>query len=229
MDTQLYLPENLKKWRRVQIIFWKTKRFFTNLAWPLLWRNLFLICIGLIFVYLILSLQAGAQWINQPYAGFLHQNQVVIESNFPIIASHSLTDDVGEELVQTVIINKGSIITAVNQQQVSSSAWLIDYLQQRQGELVEYTLLEKNDYRTSVKTPVIVFTWQDFIQMVAVPALVGVLILITAGTIIYVGYESFSARLFALFCLALAIHLVSFPGLAMAQLATIFFNAGPYQ
>lgn len=221
MDIQVYLPENLRKWHRIQIVLWKTKQFFTNLAWPLLWRNLFLICICLIFVYLILNLLAGARWIDQPYAGFLHQNRVVTENNFLVTPSHNLTDDTDLALPQTVLINKDSIIAAVEQQQVLSSAWLIDYLRQREGELVEYTLLGKDGYHTSVKVPVIVFTWQNFIQIVGVPALIGILILITAGTIIYVGYELFLVRLFALFCLLLGIHLVSFPSLAAAQLATV--------
>ncbi|MCB0211490.1 MAG: hypothetical protein KDJ52_19280 [Anaerolineae bacterium] len=220
MDIQTYSPENLKKWRKVQIALWRTKRFFSSLVWSLIWRNFFLTCIGLTLLYVAFSLEANAQWVGRPYAGFLHQNRVIIENSFLITDPDNLLDTPADRN-QATIVKKGTIIVAVDQQPVPSSAWLVNYLQQHEGEMVTYTFMGANGELNSIEMPVLLFQWQDFIQMAAIPALVGVLILITAGTIIYIGYELFSVRLFALFCLALAFHLVSFPGFVTGQLAIL--------
>ncbi|MCB0196265.1 MAG: hypothetical protein KDJ65_30215 [Anaerolineae bacterium] len=220
MDIHTYPPEDLKKWRKIQIAVWRTKRFFSSLKWSLLWRNFFLTCIGLAILYVAFSLQAHAQWIGQPYAGFLHQNRVVIENNISLTDPDNLLETPAD-LNQLTAVKKGAIISEVNQQPVLSSAWLVNYLQQYEGEVVAYTFIAPNGELNSIELPVFIFSWQNFIQLVAVPALVAVLILITAGTIIYIGYDLFSVRLFALFCLALAFHVVSFPSFGAGHFATL--------
>lgn len=218
MDAQTLSDQNLKKRHQVQIAVWKARRALKRLTQPLMWRNFFLLPIGLTLLYLAFNLYIGAQWVDQPYAGFLHQNRVILTSS--ALEANS-TDDSSP---QAITVSKGSIIAAVDRQPVPSSAWLIDYLQQSQESLHEYSLLRPDGRLTSIKLPVVIFDWQDFIQMVAIPALVGMLILITAGAMIYIGYNLFITRLFALFCLVLAFPLISFPALAPSGLAP--FSSG---
>ncbi|MCB9076571.1 MAG: hypothetical protein H6631_03185 [Anaerolineaceae bacterium] len=213
MEMPTYQPTNLQKHDKFQIFLWRAKRFVNNVAWPLVWRNLFLLGIGLTLVYLTFNLQHSARWINQPFAGFLHQNQVVIESNL-VLSNRA-------EALPEGFINKGEIISHLDGHPVPSSNWLIDYARQHQGQKITYTLLRPNETSATIELRVLEFTWPNFIQMVAVPGILSLFILVTAATIMYLGYELFLAKLFTLFSIALALHLGSFPGFATGYLADL--------
>ena len=211
MEIPTYPSTDLQKHDKVQIFLWRLKRFSKNITWPLVWRNMLLTGIGLTLVYLTFNLQNSARWINQPFAGFLHQNQVVVEGNLVLSnRTQSLPKD---------FIKKGEIISQVDGQPVASSNWLVEYVQQRPGQDINYTLLRPDASPASVALLVLEFTWPNFIQMVAIPGILSLFILVTAATIIYLGHELFLAKLFTLFSVALAIHLGSFPGFATGYMA----------
>lgn len=213
MEMPTYQPTSLQEHDKFQIFWWRVKRFINHMAWPLVWRNVFLIAISLTLLYLTLNLLNSARWINQPFAGLLHQNLVVVESN--VVLSNR------DNPLPKGIIKRGEIITHVDGQLAPSSNWLNEYVRQHPGQMITYTLLRPDGLSAAVELSVEEFTWPNFIQMMVVPGILSLFILITAATIIYLGYELFLAKLFTLFSIALAVQLSSFPGLATGFLADL--------
>ncbi|MCB0164197.1 MAG: hypothetical protein KDI79_08235 [Anaerolineae bacterium] len=213
MEMPTYQPTNLQEHDKVQIFLWRIKRFINHIAWPLVWRNMFLIAIGLTLLYLTFNLQNSARWINQPFTGFLHQNLVVVESN--LVLSNR------DKSLPKGFINRGEIISHVNGQLAPSSNWLVDYARQHPGQAISYTLLRPDGPPAAIELPVLKFTWPNFIQMVIVPGIFSLFILVTAATIMHLGHELLLAKLFALFSMALVFHLGSFPGFATGPLANL--------
>lgn len=176
------------------------------------WRRLLLGCLGLTLLFLLINMALSWQWIDRPFAGFLHSNRVITETNLASWAA-SITKD-GERQPEN-----GDVIVAVNDQEVSSSGQINAYVrQQRIGQRLTYTLAHRTGQADTFTRATARFTRQNFIELVIIPAFIASLALLTAAVAIYHQADLLQARLFTLWVLALVYTLASRPELGPDQL-----------
>jgi len=218
METNLYPQSKAENWseqfpRSIGV------RYFAGLSTDDLWRNFFLLIIGFTFLYVIINLFISWSWIGRPFAGFLHQNRVVTESNVPGWQAR-------ETMIGAVRVEEGDVILMVDNEKVSSSLWLMSYLRQKEEtQPVRYMLLKKNGETIWTILAVDRFTLQNFIQLVAIPFFIAFIILVTVGSITYLRIERLEVRLFILFSLALVYVFTSFPGFVTNRFFIVNFYA----
>jgi|GEM_PF-1538160 len=206
METNLYPQPKSEDWPEQLPTSIGVTRYFAGLSTDDLWRNFFLAAIGFTFFYVVLNFFMAWYWIDQPFAGFLHQNRVVTESSVPGWKAR-------EPMIGAVRVEEGDVILSVNDVAVPSSLWLMSYLQQVEDtQSISYTLLNKDGQVIQTVLPVDRFTVENFIQLVAIPFFIAFIILVTAGSIAYLRADWLEVRLFILFSLALVYLFTSFPG-----------------
>jgi len=176
-----------------------------NLSMDSAWRNILLGAALFALFYLIANLLINWSWIDQPFAGFLHQNRVVTFRNLPGSDTHHHKTDAAE-------LEDGYVILEVAGQPVPDSSGLTLYLRrQKIGKHIIFTLLNNNGQSTNASLDILPFTRQNFVQLVAIPAFLAFITLLVSSTLTYLRPDQFPARLFAMFGLALVIYLGSFP------------------
>jgi len=185
-----------------------------------LWRWLLCGSLGLALAWLLLNFGLSWSWIGQPFAGFLHQNRVITESNLPGWETR-------EPTIRDIKLDEGDVILAVDGQTVFSSEELINYMRrQAVGQPINYLLQSPAGRLAEVILSVVQFTGQDFLQLVVIPAFFAQLGLITAAVAAYGHAESTQVRLFGLFSVALVYALVSLPDFTAGWLFPLtFFGA----
>jgi signal transduction histidine kinase len=185
-----------------------------------LWHGFLLGSLGLALAWLLLNFGLSWQWIGRPFAGFLHQNRVVTESNLTGWQTRNLT---GGDLK----LAEGDVILSANGQTLFSSEELINYVsQQKIGQPINYLLKSPTDHMTKVTLPVTRFTGQDFLQLVVIPAFFAALGLIAAVVATLGWSNSLQVRLFSLFSIAFVYGLVSLPDFTVGWLFYVtFFGA----
>lgn len=201
MNVDVFSLSNSKNWRKSRLGAASAEQDLDRFSWESFWRYLLLGIVGLTLAYVSLNLLVSAQGIDDPFAGFLHQNRVVVRPDLPP------EDGSGTSL------QKYDILLSVDGLEVLDSAWLAHYIRnQSEGQVIEYRLLRGAGLIVEASEPTRTFTWQDFVQLVALPTFFAFVFLITAGAAVYLRPDLMSVRLFTLFSTALVLHLTSFPG-----------------
>lgn len=206
MDMHLDTPSQLEKWSSQIPVAMGIRHYWSKVSTRQLWRVFLLVNIWLAFIYLITNLLFSWQWINRPFAGFMHQNRVVSHSHLP-------GWETAEDKIGAIHLAEGDVIMAVDNTPLVSSEWLIEYARQKTlGYPLNYTL-QTAHHNTIVNTtiPVVQFTTQNFIQLVVIPTFISFISLIIAGSVAYLRAYKLPARMFVFFTLALVYFLVSFP------------------
>ncbi|MBE7556468.1 MAG: hypothetical protein HS126_35910 [Anaerolineales bacterium] len=185
-----------------------------------LWRWFLLGSLGLALAWLVLNFGLSWRWIGRPFAGFLHQNRVVTESNLPGWE----TRDVSSGALK---LAEADVILSANGQTLFSSEELIDYVgRQKVGQPINYLLTSPAGQMTKVTLSVTRFTGQDFLQLVVIPAFFALLGLIAAAITTYGWSDSPQVRLFSLLSIAFVYGLVSLPDFTVGWLFYVtFFGA----
>lgn len=204
MDTSLLPPKqnNRSRWAPAGA---NLKRLTARLSPDALWRGALLAGVGLLFVYLAINLLTSWQWMNRPFAGFLHQNRVVTKVDLPGWQAR-------QNKIGAVQIETGDVIMQADGQPVPSSPWLVRYVAQRGVDYpISYVLKNRQGHTIRTVANVDRFTLRNFIQTVAVPTFVAFIVLVIVGATAYLRYRHGQVKLFTLFGLALVCALVSFP------------------
>lgn len=185
-----------------------------------LWRWFLLGSLGLALAWLLLNFGLSWRWIGRPFAGFLHQNRVVTESNLPGWETRDVTSG-------ALKLAEADVILTANGQTLFSSEELIDYVgRQKVGQPINYLLTSPAGQMTKVTLPVTRFTGQDFLQLVVIPAFFALLGLIAAAIATYGWSDSLQVRLFSLLSIAFVYGLVSLPDFTVGWLFYVtFFGA----
>lgn len=193
----------------------KAKRF--NLSFDKLWYGFQMGSLGLAVVWLLVNFGLSWQWIGQPFAGFLHQNRVITESNLPGWETR-------EPAIRNIKLAEDDVILSVNGITIFSSEQLINYIRQQEvGEPINYFLKSPTGQIAKVVLSVVGFTGEDFLQLVVIPAFFAMLGLITAMIASYGRPDSVQIRLFSLFSVALVYALVSLPDFVGSWLFYVTF------
>jgi signal transduction histidine kinase len=184
------------------------------------WPWFLLGSLGLASAWLLINFGLSWLWIGQPFAGFLHQNRVITESNLPGWETR-------ERTIREMKLDEGDVILAVNSQTLFSSEELISYVRRQPvGQPINYLLRSPAGQLAKITLSVVRFTGQDFLQLVVIPAFFAQLGLIVAAAAIYGHAESIQARLFGLLSVALVYALVSLPDFTVGWLFLLtFFGA----
>lgn len=191
--------------------------FLLRLSFNRVWQDLLLGLLGVTLAFLLLNIGLSWQWLDQPFAGFLHLNRVVTESN---LTSRSTT----EAPIGQVKLAEGDVILSVNDQVVTSSAQLNDYLRQQViGQPMTYRLRNPAGQAVETKLAVARFTSQDFMELVIIPAFIASLALMVAAVAVYNRVDLIQTKLFVLGMLALVYALASMPEFTLAQLFPLNF------
>ena len=170
-----------------------------------LWRWLLWAGLGLALAWLLINFGLSWQWVGQPFAGFLHQNRVVTESNLP-------GWEIREPTIRPINLAEGDVILNVDGQVVFSSADLINYVrQQKIGQPIDYFRESSTGQLATTTLAVVRFSGQDFLQLVIIPAFFVLLNLIAAAIATYGPADSLQVRLFGLLSMAMVYALVSLP------------------
>lgn len=185
-----------------------------------LWRWFLLGSLGLALAWLVLNFGLSWRWIGRPFAGFLHQNRVVTESNLPGWETRDVTSG-------ALKLAEADVILSANGQTLFSSEELIDYVgRQKVGQPINYLLTSPAGQMAKVTLSVTRFTGQDFLQLVVIPAFFALLGLIAAAIITYGWSDSPQVRLFSLLSIAFVYGLVSLPDFTVGWLFYVtFFGA----
>ena len=217
METNLYPQPKHQDWSEQLPTSTGVNRYVAGLSLDDLWRNVLLTAIGITFVYISINFFVSWYWVNQPFAGFLHQNRVVTESN--VLGWQARETMIGSERIE-----EGDVILRVNDKEVPSSLWLMDYLrQQDDARPIVYTLLRKDGIEIQTILATDRFTLQNFTQLVAIPFFIAFIILVTIGSIAYLRANQVEVRLFVLFSLSLVYFFTSFPGFFTSKLFVFSF------
>jgi signal transduction histidine kinase len=215
METDLYPLTNLTKQSRQLPLSLRLKGYRARLSSINMWQLFLSAAMGLLLVYLIINVNLSSRWIGQPFAGFLHQNRTVTWYGLPGWQASELT-------IRPVKLEEGDLILKVNGQIVPSSTWLADYIRrQPPGQMVTYTFLQRNGQEAEVSLAVTTFRSRDFFLLVALPAFIAFIILLTAAVTLYLRVDLLAVRLITLFNLALICSLASFPGFMLGPLPAI--------
>jgi signal transduction histidine kinase len=188
---------------------------YDSLGRWLLWASL-----GLALAWLLINFGLSWQWIGQPFAGFLHQNRVITESNLPGWETR-------EPTIRQIQLTEADVILNVNGIAVFSSDDLINYIRQQEvGQPINYFLQSPTGQLAAVTLAVVRFTGQDFLQLVVIPAFFALLGLIAAAIAMVGRINSLQVRLFSLLSMAMVYALVSLPDFAVGWLFYVtFFGA----
>jgi len=215
METDLYPLSNLTKQSRQLPLSLKLKGYRARLASIDLWRLFLYATMGLLLVYLMINVNLSSRWIGQPFAGFLHQNRTVTWYGLPGWQASELT-------IRPVKLEEGDLILKVDGQTAPSSTWLADYIRrQPPGQIVAYTLLQRNGQEVEISLEVTPFRSRDFFLLVALPAFIAFIILLTAAVTFHFRVDLLAVRLITLFNLALICSLAGFPGFIVGPLSTL--------
>ncbi len=175
------------------------KRQRANLSTNIVLQGLLLACVGLTLVFVLNNLWLSRNWINRPFAGFLHRHHVITGSNLPHWPAWQEN------------IAPGDMVLSVDDQTLSGQGWL-DYLrQQGPGRQITYNLHKMDGSEVTVLLPARRFSNQDFIQLVGLPVFIAALTLATTAALIYLRPQSGSVKLFGLYTLATVYSLASLP------------------
>lgn len=205
MELKLHLRPKLKRWDRSLVTFSRAGQYVTGIAVDKLWRVGLLAGVSLTFIYVALNLLVSWQWVNQPFAGFLHQNRVVTESALP--GWQARQDRIGQ-----VQILEGDVIVLADNRPVPSSQWLTAYVRQiGLNHPVTYSLLTANHQTVQTVAAIELFTLRHFMQLIAIPTFIAFIVLVSAGLIVYLKADQLPVKLFSLFSLALVWGLAGSP------------------
>ncbi len=184
-----------------------------NKWWPwLLWSSL-----GLALIWLLANLNLGWAWVDQPFTGFLHYNLTITESNLPGWETRLPT-------IGKIALIEGAVIQTVDGRPPESSNQVIEYVRQKKiGWPINYTLRNPGGDTQDVTLPVILFSGQDFTQIVVVPAFITLLALLTGLVAVYRQADPLPANLFTLLGLAMVYAWVSLPEFSSGLPATLIF------
>jgi signal transduction histidine kinase len=220
METNLYpLPNSTGPDQSIPLSL-RLKDRLARLSVINSWQGGVYAAIGLFFIYVIINAHLSSQWVNQPFAGFLHQNRTVIKQGLP-------DWEINQPRIQEISLKEGDIILAVNGQTVSSSEWLTNYLRQLPvGQMVTYFFLNREGKIRPDRLAVAQFRSQDFFQLVALPAFVAFVLLMTAGATAHLRADLLAVKLITLFTLALVFYLASFPSFILNQFFVLNFIIG---
>ncbi len=193
---------------------------FSNLFFYRLWYGFQMGSLGLALAWLLLNFGLSWQWIGQPFAGFLHQNRVITESNLP-------GWEIREPAIRNMKFAEDDVIINVNGQTIFSSEQLINYIRQQEvGRPINYYLKSPSGTISTVVLSVVGFTGQDFLQLVVIPAFFALLGLIAAIIASYGRSNSIQVRLYGLLSVSLIYALVSLPDFVTGRLFYVaFFGA----
>ncbi len=217
MDTKIDTLPELKKWSQELPLGTETKKYLSNLSVAFFWRVSFLFVIGFTLIYLVINVLISWQWVDKNFAGFMHQNQIVTQSDLP-------GWELSENKIGAVLLETGDLLLIADDLLLESSAQLIEYIQPKQlGYPINYTLYRQN-IELMQTVPVALFSTQNFIQLVAIPAFLAFVVLITIGAIAYLRLHLTQVRLFVLFSLSLVYFLVSFPEFMTSKLFVFHFT-----
>lgn len=185
----------------------------SNLSGRYLWRIFFLSLIAVTLLFIIANLWVSWQWLNQPFAGFLQQNQVITVSRLPGWPAW-------EKGIET-----GDIILKVEAQPLPTPFFSsLDYLRHHDPSQTVTYLLQKTDGRElEVELGPVLFTMQDFAQWVFIPTFMALIALTSSGVLGYVMPGRPPVTLFGLLTLATIYATISLPELALTQ-ATFYIN-----
>jgi hypothetical protein len=135
--------------------------------------------LGLTLVFLVINVSLSWQWIDQPFAGFLHINRVIIKNS---LAGWNIA----ETRIEDSNLAEGNMIVAVEGQAVTSSGQLNLFIRQQTiGQPLNYLLRNQSGQAAEVTLPVVSFTSQNFVELVIIPAFVASLALLTGAVAIY--------------------------------------------
>ncbi|MBE7468456.1 MAG: hypothetical protein DPW09_12520 [Anaerolineae bacterium] len=192
----------------------------SGLSFDKLWYGFQMGSMGLALAWLLLNFGLSWQWIGRPFAGFLHQNRVITESNLPGWETR-------EPTIRNLKLAEGDVILSVNGQTVFSSEQLIHYIRrQKVGQPINYSLKSPAGDIAKAALSVVRFTGQDFLQLVVIPAFFALLGLIAAIIASYGQPNAVQVRLFSLWSVALVYALVSLPDFVGGWLFYVtFFGA----
>jgi signal transduction histidine kinase len=218
METEFYSLPNLEQSSEAAPLSLKLKQYLVKLSSAGLWQALLLGGAGLIFGYAVMNMVIGSRWINQPFAGFLHQNRVVSEGSAPGWEG-------GEFKIGAIPLEEGDFILAVAGQAVPSSGWLVDFVRQQPiGRPLPYLLLKPDGSEARAVLAVARFTLQDFSQQIAIPGFIAFIILAIVGATASARPNLAAVKLISLFSLALACALISLPGFISHPFAVVNFS-----
>lgn len=182
------------------------KRYITHLIKYHPGQSGLLLAIVCTLLWVPLVIWWGGQWINQPFAGFLHRNHIVSSYNLP-----------GWPAWQ-VWIQPGDKIVAVDDHAFTAAAWLDYVRQQPPDQPIIYTLQKENGQLIRVHIPVHDFKPRDFTQLILIPIFIAALVLMAAGGLILLRPTSPSVTLLGTYTLVTAHFSISQPDFVTGKL-----------
>ena len=165
-------------------------------------RRAYLLIFAIVFLYMAINVGLAWTWLNRPFSGFLHQNRVVSYMGLPHWENR-------QPRIGSDALKRGDVIQQVNEQTITSSAALIK--ESRLLPIGQSLAYQSEGSWRPVFLAVTRFTNQDFTQLVMIPAFVSFILLLIAGTTVFLKPELPAVMLFVLFIMAQVIYLTSFP------------------
>ncbi len=163
------------------------------------WQIALLSSVGLATIFIIANLWQGWLWVNQPFPGFLHRNQVVSISVLPGWSAVDKGIDMGD-IIQTIDGETATSLSFTPSTELSNTP-------------ISYKFEKPDQTQVTIRLAQTTFSLGNFAQWLLIPGFLG---LIHLGFITILSYtipQTPAIKLYGILTILLSFAFISFPEL----------------